>query len=182
MVNRKIVTIAAILTLVIIIAVAAFISYRYLFIPQGGHKLEFIADYSPINTRDMNVSQGTTLLINVTLSSLSSQQIAMLTVLRLCSYNETVDYGNWYNWQEWNTSIVQERVFNYSFSPNEPTLQPLMSNSTVLTINLAEDAPLGRYYSELIFRIKYIHEDGTSELDNGETHYSLNMIVTPKQE
>ena len=45
----------------------------------------------------------------------------------------------------WNKPLVQERVFNYSLSLDKVTLQPFMSNSTIITINLADDAPLGKY-------------------------------------
>ena len=94
----------------------------------------------------INVSQGATQQINLTLTSLYSSQIVAIPIenLRLLAYNSAIDYKNW-DTSNWNTSIVQEKVFTYSFSLSELTLQPNMSNSTIITLSLTNNAPLGRY-------------------------------------
>jgi uncharacterized membrane protein len=91
---------------------------------------------SSLGEEDMNVTQGSALQVNVTLTSLTDQELTIpIENLTLSGFNNT----------SWDTSIPQNKVLNYTFSINQLVLQPRGSNSTVLTINIAEDAPLGQY-------------------------------------
>lgn len=140
---------------------------------------------SPQNTGGINdvinASQGTTLKMNLTLTSITSLQIAIpLENLKLTAYNSTIDYTN--NWDStgWNTSIIQERVLNYSFGLSQLTLQPNMSNSTTITIKVAENAPSGRYTLDInLGKIKFLTAPGKYDLSYSQGIW-LGMIVTPK--
>jgi hypothetical protein len=94
-------------------------------------------------------ARGETQQINLTLTSQHSSQIAVkIENLRLIAYNSTIDNKNW-DASNWNTSMVQERVFNYSFGLSELTLQPYLSNSTIITLSLTNNAPIGKYALEI---------------------------------
>ena len=78
----------------------------------------------------------------------------------------------------WNKPLVQERVFNYSLSLDKVTLQPFMSNSTIITINLADDAPLGKYSIRVeLGNIEFLSTPGKYDLSySGDFH--LHLIVS----
>jgi hypothetical protein len=121
-----------------------------------------------------NVTQGTRLQVNLTFTSRTDQQLAIsIENLMVTYYNSTVDYHRWVDTNN-NYSLLQTKVFNYSLSLNPLTLQPDMSNSTILTINLAEDAPTGQYSLD----IHLGNVIGASE-SYSET-VGLEMIVTSK--
>jgi len=95
-----------------------------------------------LSTYRENVTQGSTLRVNVTLISLADQELTILIEnLKLAGFNNTA----------WNNSTPQNKLFNYTFSNNELVLLPNESKSTVLTLEIAEDAPLVQYlfYIEL---------------------------------
>jgi len=98
-----------------------------------------------------NVSQGTTHQINYTFSSLGCTEqftvtIENLTVAKYASFDSYPD-GNffWDNISAWEPSIAQDTIFNYSLSLSQLTLQPHMTNSTIITLEWADNAPTGRY-------------------------------------
>ena len=93
-------------------------------------------EVSSLGEEDMNVSQGSTLQVNVTLTSNTDQELTIpIENLALSGFNNT----------SWGTSIPQNKVFNYTFSASKLVLQPYESNSTVLAVDIADDAPLGQY-------------------------------------
>jgi hypothetical protein len=101
-----------------------------------------------------NVSQGLPLQVNITISSETNQTINVpMENVTAIYYNSTVNYSTDFpEVEQYNQTllqqqafIIQQQAFNYSFSPNQVTLQPNMSNSTILTIKLAPNAPLGQY-------------------------------------
>ena len=97
---------------------------------------------SSLGEEDMNVTQGSTLQVNVTLTSLTDQELTIpFENLTLAGFNNTA----------WDNSIPQNKLFNYTFSTNQLVLQPHESKSTVVTLEIAEDAPLVKYlfYIEL---------------------------------
>jgi len=100
--------------------------------------------------QNINASQGTTQQVNLTLTSRCPTEIVVpFENLTIYSYYSDVDYNFYGNYSgDWRAS-AQETVFNYSFSLSQLTLQPFISNSTVLTINLANNAPLGSYSFEI---------------------------------
>lgn len=182
-INRKLVTIMLAVSAVLGVAIVLALAYFYYSshqTPYGTPPILFFSNVSSLNTKDLNVSQGTILRLNLTFTSLSNKQLTIpIENLKLIAYSETIDYTNW-DTSNWNTSILQERVFNYTFSFNQPTLQPSMSNSTILTIYIAEDAPLGRYALDVNFdTVKLIPPDGKSELSYGGS-IGIEMIITPK--
>jgi hypothetical protein len=177
MVSRKIGAVAIVLIIVIIV-LGAFVCFRSAIHPASTPVVSYSLNYSPLNTKDMNVSQGTTLLINLNFTSRAYNQMTIpLENLGLVAYSDKIDYLHW-DVSNWNSSIIQEKVFNYSFGTSQLDLQPAMSNSTVLTINLAQDAPLGRY--ELYLNIGSVKDELSGLSYSGSI--PIAMIVTPKQE
>ena len=119
---------------------------------------------SSLGEEDMNVTQGSTLQVNVTLTSLTVQELTIpIQNLTLSGFNNT----------SWDNSIPQNELLNYTFSTNQLVLQPHESTSVVVTLEIAEDAPLVQY----LF---------TVELGNSQvTHIggiSIIVGVTPKLE
>jgi hypothetical protein len=93
----------------------------------------FSDSFSPF---DLTVAQGATYQLTITLTTPCDTEISVpFENLSLTIYNNAV----------WHSSTPQERIFNYTFSPNSLTLQPYGTNSSILTVNMAEDAPIGRY-------------------------------------
>ena len=95
-----------------------------------------------LSTWRENITQGSTLKVNVTLISRADQELTIpIENLKLAGFNNTA----------WDNPIPQNKLFNYTFSNNELVLQPNESKSTVLTLEIAEDAPLVQYlfYIEL---------------------------------
>jgi len=94
----------------------------------------------------INATQGSSCQVNLTLTSLNTKTTVPIQNLDLTVYNSTIDYKTFIGTDDNSRySLLQERYFTYSFSPNELTLQSHMSNSTILTINIAKDAPSGQY-------------------------------------
>lgn len=117
---------------------------------------------SSLASEGMNVTQGSTLQVNVTLTSFADQKLTVpIENLTLAGFNN----------KAWDNSLSQNELFNYTFSNNELILQPYETNSVVLTLKVAEDAPLVQY-------LFYV------ELGNWEvTHFGgigLTLRVTPK--
>jgi hypothetical protein len=94
-------------------------------------------EVSSLGEEDMNVIQGSALQINVTLTSKSDQELTIpIEGLKIAAFNDI----------EWDTSIKpQNKVLNYTFGASQLVLQPHKSNSTVLTVYMAEDASVGQY-------------------------------------
>ena len=115
-----------------------------------------------LSTWRENVTQGSTLKVNVTLISRADQELTIpIENLKLAGFNNTA----------WDNPIPQNKLFNYTFSNNELVLQQNESKSTVLTLEIAEDAPLVQY-------LFYI-ELGNSQITQLEA-VSLTIGVTPK--
>lgn len=109
----------------------------------------------------VNVTQGSTWQKNITLILSLDEKVAIpFENLTILSYNKT--------------SILpdsQEKILNYTFSDNPLILSPHEYNTTVLTVTMAEDAPVGRYV--LIANL------GNSNITNISA-YSLVVRVNPK--
>jgi hypothetical protein len=166
---------------IFLIAIAVVLAWVFAIVvfhpqPAGTPVVSFSSSMSTLNTKDMNVTQGTTVQVNLTFTETLDTQVTIpIENLKLIAYNQTVDYSNWDS-RYWNTSLIQEKVFNYSFSLNRLTLQPAKSNSTIITINVAQDAPTGRYELSLYSgNIK----DEISGLSFTES-IPIELIVVPK--
>jgi len=135
-----------------------------------------------VATSTLNATQGLTQQLNLTLTAMPSSPTIAVPIhsVKLTSYNSTIDYGGNLDTRNWNKSLVQESIFNYSFSLNTLTLQPNTSNSTILTIKWANNAPTGRYTAEInLGNIKFL-----STQEKYDQSYSssiwLGIIITPK--
>jgi hypothetical protein len=182
--NRKFYAIILIiLTLIVVLGLAHFI-----FFPSklaGTPIALYSCSISPQNTglisNVFNATQGATERIALTLTStMYSPQIEIpIENLKLIAYNSTIDYNNW-DTSGWSTSLVQVKVFNYSFSPNQLTLQPNTPNSAIITIKLATNAPTGRYALEInLGKLRFLSPPGKYDLSYSEGVW-LGMIVAPK--
>jgi len=145
--------------------------YTYIISPQN----------TGLTTDVMNITQGGTDQVSLTLRALHSPQIEVpIENLKLTAYNSTIDYSNNWDTSSWNTSIVQQKVFNYSFTLSQLTLQPNMSNFTIITIKLADNAPTGRYALEInLGNLKFLSKPAKYDISYSEGIW-LGMIVTPK--
>jgi len=103
----------------------------------------------------------------------SSQITVPIENLTLTSYDSF--YNNWNNVTDWNPSIPQDTIFNYSVSQSQLTLQPNMSNSTIITINWADNAPTGRYIISVnVGQAEFLTEPSKY---NGATGQPVGIIV-----
>lgn len=125
-----------------------------------------------------NVSQGLSLQVNITLSSETTEPINVpMENLTVEYYNSTINYSAVFpGGQNYDHAFIQEQAFTYSFAPNQVTLQAGMSNSTILTIELAQKAPLGQY--TIGVNIGNPINAGGKKSFSGEL--TIGMIVTPK--
>jgi hypothetical protein len=135
-----------------------------------------------VATSTLNASQGLTQQLNLTLTAMTfSPSIAVpIDSIKLTSYNSTINYGNNWDTRNWNKPLVQSSVFNYSFSLNTLTLQPNTSNSTIISINWADNAPTGRYTAEInLGNFKFLSTQGKYDQSYGSSIW-LRIVVTPK--
>ena len=136
--------------------------------------------FASVSPQNINASQGTTQQVNLNLTSYCPSEIAITNEsLTINGYtNTTTGNGNIWSSISWNAS-AQETVFNYSFSLGELILQPSMSNSTIVTIHLADNATLGSYSLDInLGKIIFL-----SAPENYDVSYAggfpIAMIVTP---
>ncbi len=101
-------------------------------IPQKQLPMIF-EDYSP---RTSIASQGSTVRVNLTLSSSFDTEFPLpFRNITISSFNGT----------SWDSSVPREKIFNYTFSQNPLPLPPRGDNSCIITVNLANDVPIGEY-------------------------------------
>jgi hypothetical protein len=155
--NRKYL-ILIITILIIALAVLAY-SYTQSIAPRGtpirlyDYKISVlnpqVTEVSGYNGFFNNISQGLSLEVNMTFTSRTDQPtILPVENISISYYNSTVNLHSWIN-DNGDYSSIQQQAFNYSLSLNQVTLKPYMSNSTLLTINLAQNAPIGQYSIEI---------------------------------
>jgi len=165
-------TIALILAAIIVLIIASWVVYHTGNNPRSTPPILMSFDASSLGKEDMNVTQGSVLQINITLTSYSTQKtMAMIENLVLEGASDNPLHfvlGNW------NTSIPQSIVLNYTFSIAQLFLEPSQSNSTVLTVNIAEDAQPMVYFLEINARL---FEAGVYRYASG---FPLYVWVTPK--
>ena len=179
--QRNYVVVSIILISVVILA---YVSYSSSIQPRSTpatlymHKVSL--QNTSVETDVINASQGTTQQLNLTLISWHSPKISIpIENLKITAYNSTVDFSNSWDSSRWNTTVSQGAVFNYSFSLSQLVLQPNGSNSTIITVNLANNAPVGRYTLELsLGQIKFL-SPSDNDLSYGAGIW-LGMIITPK--
>ena len=123
----------------------------------------------------INATQGTKQEITLTFTSIFDNQQTSIPIqnLTLTYYSSHIDYSNWGTNNSLN--FPQEKYFNYTFSQTQLMLQPLASNSTILTITIANDAPVGEY----TFNINLGNVTANSESQiNSALALQLAMAVT----
>jgi hypothetical protein len=138
--------------LIVILALAsAFFLFLFSYHPASTPPMTSTGDFSAVDPKnsidgydEYNISQGSTFAVNFTLSSLTTYQLTLPITLQVSGFSSDTISDNW-NGSDVNYSALQERTFNYSLSLNEVTLQPNSSNSTIITFNIAKDAPTGEY-------------------------------------
>jgi hypothetical protein len=90
-------------------------------------------DYFPDK---LNVTQGATLQVNMTITSYIDTELSLpFENLAIKNYNNAT----------WEPSKPQEKIFSYTFSQNPLILPPNGNNSCILTLQIANDAPIGEY-------------------------------------
>ena len=151
--------------------------------PLSGPDFLFISKTSALNSEVsneayFNVTQGTTGLINLTFTSMTNQPIEIpIDNLTLSSYSDIINPKVWSD--TGHPALVQDNVFTYSYSFNKVIVQPRLSNSTVLTINFSDNAPVGQYTLHVnVGRAILINTHSES---NSFTTIGLEFIVLPNQ-
>jgi hypothetical protein len=129
-----------------------------------------------------NVSQGLTQQLNLTLQLLDSYPSIIVPIDDINSlvHNNTIVYDNNWDTHNWNPSLVQTSVFNYSYSQKKLILQPNATSSIIITINWADNAPTGRYALDLnLGRFQFLTPPGEGYQSYGRAIW-LGFIVSPK--
>jgi hypothetical protein len=136
-----------------------------------------IEDYS--NDYVFNVTQGSTHQINFTLTSIADQQLTIPLDFRLSAFHSETYNGELDSFIPSNdptrfyyNESAQDKIFNYAFSQNQLILEPFGSNSTIITLEMADIAPSGFY----AFGINL----GNWEVTHRKT-CQLDVMVEPKE-
>jgi hypothetical protein len=148
--RHKVRILIAIMMVIIAVTIVVVVGLRYKLDinPVPTPRLLYDVNISPQHLDDIknviNTTQGTAVHINLTLTSECDTQMAIpIEEVKLSGYSENVT--SIWGGSNWDKPLVQKSVFNYSLSLDKLTLQPKMSNFTIITISLADTAPVGRY-------------------------------------
>jgi hypothetical protein len=174
-----------------VVAGVVFWSYNHPYVPSGTpegtpphlYLFKVTSLDTGLELPFFTTSQGQTQQFNLTLYMLegSRPKISVpVENLTLTGYNSTLqDAINWNN-QDWNKSLVQKSVFNYSLSKNPITIQPDAANSTVITFQWADDAPVGRYTIDVnLGEFSFLSPPGKFDQSYRE-QFTLYIEVNPK--
>jgi hypothetical protein len=140
MVMRKRYLVALITAAVVVVVVTVFL-VRSVEPPAETAALIEVAVESGGASAGWNVTRGEAFTVNVTVSSVADKELSVPLGLTL----ENLENVGWLS------PVPASAVFNFTYSPDVLVLQPHGSGSSVLTVNLAGDAPVGAYvfYVEL---------------------------------
>jgi hypothetical protein len=171
--------------IIVLVLVGVIVGFSYRLLNSELASTPPMIYYYDIFPQIANTTQGATTHVNLTLTSTSSAKMAIPIDLKLLGYSSTIEGFNTYEtfaWgggsDYWNNSVVQENVFNYSLSFNKLTLEPGASNSTIITISLADDAPTGRYLIKLYLgTIEFLSPPGKYE-KSYQSEDMFGIIVT----
>jgi hypothetical protein len=180
------------LRIVAVIVVLAIMSYSFIVIiwmnnltigpldiqPLIECKVSNIEEYT--NDYVFNLTQGSTQQVNFTLTSKTDQKLTIpldfwLVAFHSETYNGELDSflpSNNPTRFHYNQS-AQDKLFNYALSYNQLILQPHQSNSTIITLEITEIAPLGFY----AFSVRL----GNWEVTHQKS-WQLDVMVEPKLE
>lgn len=131
-----------------------------------------------------NTTQGSNQQFNLTLAPFGDLTKISLPIqnITLTGYNRTISHDLYINWnnQRWNKSLVQKTVFNYTCSVNPVILQSEAPVSTIITLQWANDAPVGRYTINVTLgQFSFLSTPGKYDQSYGQT-FTLFIIVNPK--
>ena len=174
------------LRIVAAIVVLAIMSYSFIVIiwmnsiTIGG----FGGDWEPLIECEasdvVNVTQGSIQQVNFTLTSKTDQMLTIPLDFRLLDFFSETYNGELDSFIPTNdptrfryNESAQDKLFNYDFSYNELILQPFESNSTIITLEIADIAPLGFY----AFSVRL----GNWEVTHRKS-WQLSVVVEPKLE
>jgi hypothetical protein len=164
--RRHYVIVSAILIVLVIAGLVALISNR-----AGPVDTPVPLYTSGFSSWSINAPQGTTQQVNLTLSSFFDSPLIAVPIenLRIVTGPPT----------------NQEATFNYSLSLSQLTLQPHMSNITVISIKLANNVPLGKYTISVgLGEVKFLSANGNNSPGgkaSAPEALQFEMIVTPKE-
>ncbi len=91
--------------------------------------------FADLSQGQVNITQGESFQINVTITSFLNQTITFTPEVQLAGYGNAA----------WDSSKDSHKVYNATFGQEQLMLEPNVKVSTILTFNITEDAPLGRY-------------------------------------
>ena len=83
----------------------------------------------------VNLTQGESFQVNITITSFLNQAQTFTPTVQLAGYANA----------EWDPTKDSHKVYNATLSQEQLVLEPHGNATTILTINIAQDAPLGRY-------------------------------------
>jgi hypothetical protein len=127
-----------------------------------------------------NITQGNDLKVNVTITSTGPEEIVYIKNIQVWWYNPNVNLYTWYSPPNTgNDSSIQTSAFSYSSSPNPVSLQPYMSNSTILTLNIEKNAPTGQYSMYINFEAKPTQTNETSGFMQLDESHWFSIIINP---
>ncbi len=183
--KRKYVVVTVILIMIALIGGIIYL-YENSFQPLGTPRILYSYTVTSTDTGVasivFNVSQGMTQQLNLTLQLLDGSPSITVPIddMNGLVYNSTIVYDNNWDTHNWNHSLVQTSVFNYSISQKQLTLQPNATSSTIININWADDAPTGRYALDLnLGRFQFLTTPGEGDKSYGRAIW-LGFIVSPK--
>jgi hypothetical protein len=121
---------------------------------------------SSLSEEGMSVSQGGVMQVNVTLTSRADQDLIIpIGNPVLDSFYNSSDGAKFYS------SVIEAKVLNCTFDHDQLVLPSYGSTSTVLTLKMAEDAPVDEY--------EFDFEFGNAQVTQFPG-YALMITVTPK--
>jgi hypothetical protein len=189
--NRKYVILAIFAILIVVITVFAYYGQSS---PRGtpAPQIIFSANTSIVNSPMIanqffrppnyytNVTQGNDLKVNVTITSTGPEELVYVRNIQVVWYNPKV---NLYSWDSppntGNDSSIQTSAFSYSSSPNPVSLQPSMSNSSILTLHIEKNAPTGQYSIYVNLEAELKQPVATSQFVQLDQSYWFAMIINP---
>ncbi len=147
--NLRLILAAFLILLSIVIAYFVAINYFASGIPRKPLPLISI-DKDPEN---VNVTQGMRFAVNLTITSIADKELSIPLDLNLYIIRNST------GWQ----GLPEDTVFTFGFKPDSLTLEPYGSNSSLLTVVLSEDAPIGEYqFSIKTGNMEETHVGGTT--------------------
>jgi len=131
--HQAILTVIGVATILLV----AFIYFKNTkFTPVGNPGPLLFDKVTSLGTEDMNITQGQTLQLNITIRSYKNQKLT----IPLSNVNLKVP-----NTDDYISIEPENNLIKYHFRDNQLILEPNGFNSTILTLNPEELTPIGKY-------------------------------------